>query len=224
MMTNCAEIAERIHRVCNGEQNYEPLLGKLEYPKQLVHAIVAGLLEYKDNVNMHEAIATVYAVEVFTKEADDAKIMQSLRRCHDNLGHPSNERLITMLKSANANSKTIKLAKGLTCPACRMKDGSRAHPVARVKHAWEFNQQIMCDTMEVDVIGRKLKLLNVVDAATAFQMVAPLWSGCTALNVRTCYRKYWKRWAGCPVRLLSDNGHEFDGEFRQGLEIDGTFY
>ena len=48
------------------------------------------------------------AVEVFSKETDEQKIMQALKRCHDNLGHPSNTRLIAMLRSANANEQTIK--------------------------------------------------------------------------------------------------------------------
>ena len=31
-----------------------------------------------------------------------------------------------------------------------------------------------------------------------YQMVAPLWHGCAASNVRSCYRKFWKGWAGIP--------------------------
>ena len=73
------------------------------------------------------------------------------------------------------------------------------------------------------MIGRKLKLLNIVDEATGYQTVAPLWHGAQASNVRSCYRKYWKRWAGCPRRVLADNGKEFEAEFAQGVESDGSF-
>ena len=79
------------------------------------------------------------------------------------------------------------------------------------------------DTLEVQVLNRTLKLLNIVDEATAFQVIAPLWSGATSANTRTCFRKYWKRWAGSPNRVLVDNGHEFEGVFKQGLEADGAF-
>ena len=116
----------------------------------------------------------MYIAEVFSKQVDEAKVISALKRCHDNLGHPSNARLVSLLKSANANETTIRLAKGLTCPMCRMKDSPPAKPVARIKKAWEFNQQIMIDTFEVEVLNRKLKLLNIVDEATAYQMVAPL--------------------------------------------------
>ena len=176
-------------------------------------------MEYQHDKDKEVAVATVYAVEVFSKETD----MAVLKRCHENLGHPSNVRLISMLRSANANDKTIQLAKGLTCPTCDSKRVPPSRPVAKERKAWEFNKQIMVDTFEVEVLGRKLKCLNVVDEATGYQMVAPLWHGCAASNVRSCYRKLWKRWAGCPLRVLSDNGKEFEGDFTRGLEIDGSF-
>ena len=165
----------------------------------------------------------MYAAEVFSKETDDKKIMAALRRCHENLGHPSNGRLSVMLKSAHASERTLQLAKGLTCPACDVKKQPASRPVAKERRAWEFNQQVMVDTFGVDVIGRKLKLLNIVDEATGYQTVAPLWHGAQASNVRSCYRKYWKRWAGCPRRVLADNGKEFEAEFAQGVESDGSF-
>ena len=168
-------------------------------------------MEYQHDKDKEVAVATVYAVEVFSKETD----MAVLKRCHENLGHPSNVRLISMLRSANANDKTIQLAKGLTCPTCDSKRVPPSRPVAKERKAWEFNKQIMVDTFEVEVLGRKLKCLNVVDEATGYQMVAPLWHGCAASNVRSCYRKLWKRWAGCPLRVLSDNGKELRG-FHQG--------
>ena len=238
IMTNCEEIKKRVEKRCNGKHDHEPVMGSVKtkhgwkrrselaqrYPKQLVNAILEGYLEWKRNRQTETMISTVYAAEVFSREVDESKIVSALKRCHDNLGHPSNTRLISMLKSANANETTIRLAKGLTCPTCRMKDRPLAKPVARIKRAWEFNQQIMIDTFEVEVMNRKLKMLNIVDEATAYQMVAPLWHGCTATNVRSCYRKCWKRWAGVPLRVLADNGREFDAEFLQGLEIDGSYH
>ena len=238
IMMNCEEIRQRVEKRCNGNHEHEPVFGSVKtkfgwkrrsemaqrYPKQLVHAILEGYVAWKQTKQTEALIATVYTAEVFSKQVDEAKVISALKRCHDNLGHPSNARLISMLKSANANETTIRLAKGLTCPMCRMKDSPPAKPVARLKKAWEFNQQIMIDTFEVEVLNRKLKLLNIVDEATAYQMVAPLWHGCTASNVRSCYRKCWKRWAGVPLRVLADNGREFDAEFLHGLEIDGSYH
>ena len=57
-------------------------------------------------------------------------------RCHENLGHPSNGRLITLLKAAHANELTLKLAKGLTCPTCKTHDPPLSHPISKEKRAW----------------------------------------------------------------------------------------
>ena len=66
-------------------------------------------------------------------------------------------------------------------------------------------------------------MLNVFDEATGFQVCIPLWRGKTAEGVRKAYRKSWKRWAGCPIRVLTDNGSEFDAEAQQGFELDGSY-
>ena len=238
IMTDCREIAERLSKLCDRTHEHEHVFGNVKtptgwkrrselaqrYPKEMVNAILAGFLEHEYNRQKEVAVSTVYAVEVFSKETDDKRIMAALRRCHENLGHPSNSRLMVMLKSANASERTLQLAKGLTCPACDVKKQPASRPVAKERRAWEFNQQIMVDTFEVDVLGRKLKMLNIVDEATGYQTVAPLWHGAHAPNVRSCYRKYWKRWAGCPRRVLADNGKEFEAEFAQGLDSDGSFY
>ena len=84
-----------------------------------------------------------------TENPGDEPRISALKRCHDNLGHPSHTRLISMLQSANASETTIRLAKELTCPMCRMKDNPPAKPVARIKKAWEFNLQIMIDEPKI---------------------------------------------------------------------------
>ena len=238
IMTNCAEIAERVGKTCSHDHEHEPIFGSVKtpvgwkrrselaqrYPRKLVHAILAGYLEYRENEKKKHVVSTVYAVEIFSKEKDPQRIMQAVKRCHENLEHPSNARLVAMLRSAHANEETIKIAKGLTCPACETRQVPASRPVAKERRAWEFNKQIMVDTFDVDVLGRNLKFLNVVDEATGYQMVAPMWHGKSSVNVRSCYRKYWKRWAGIPLRVLMDNGREFDQEFLHGLEYDGSYY
>ena len=160
IMTDCREIAERLSRLCDKTHEHEPILGNVKtpfgwkkrsevaqrYPKAMVNAILAGFLEYEYNKQKEVAVSTVYAVEVFSKETDDKKIMAALRRCHENLGHPSNGRLSVMLKSAHASERTLQLAKGLTCPACDVKKQPASRPVAKERRAWEFNQQVMVDT------------------------------------------------------------------------------
>ncbi|OLQ09519.1 Copia protein [Symbiodinium microadriaticum] len=51
----------------------------------------------------------------------------------------------------------------------------------------------------------------------------PLWKGATAENVAKAYRKGWTRWAGVPLKLFSDGGTEFDKEFQNALDVQGTY-
>ena len=99
----------------------------------------------------------------------------------------------------------------------------KAHHVTKLRKATEFNQQVCVDTFEQEVRDMKVHFLNIVDEATGFQMCVPLWKGMQAKHVRNAYRKNWKRWAGAPIRLFSDGGKEFEGEFEHGLTLDGTF-
>lgn len=140
----------------------------------------------------------MYAVEIFSKEKDPQRIMQAVKRCHENLGHPLNARLVATLSSVQANEETIKNTKGLTCPACESRQVPVSRPVTKKRRAWAFNKQIMVDRFDVDVLGRNLKFLNLVDKTTGYQMVAPMWHGKSSVNMRSCYRKYWKDGLGSP--------------------------
>ena len=117
IMTNSREIAERLNKRCNRMHEHEPIAGGVRtrfgwrkrnefaeyYSQKMVNEIIAGYLEYKYGREQEAAIATIFAIEVFSKEQDERKIMQTLKRCHENLGHPSNDRLIFLLKAARAN-------------------------------------------------------------------------------------------------------------------------
>lgn len=114
IITNCEEVAKRVQRLCDGSHDHEPIFGTVytadgwkkrselaqRYPKGLVNAIIAGYLEYHDNLMKQTVESSVFAVEAFNQEKDPSKITQILKRCHENLRHPSNQRLISMLRSA----------------------------------------------------------------------------------------------------------------------------
>ena len=167
----------------------------------------------------------VYTIDDLRVNGDESerKIMNVLRKCHENLGHPSPARLVMLLKSAHASDRVIKLARGLECETCSAVSKPKSHNVAKLRKATEFNQQVGVDTFELEVRNLKMHFLNIVDEATGFQLCTPLWKGMQAKHVRNAYRKTWKRWAGSPVRLFSDGGKQFEGEFEHGLSLDGTF-
>ena len=61
---------------------------------------------------------SVLVIEQLQDSHDERRIVQVLKRCHENLGHPFQARFIAMLKHARATDRCLKLAKGLQCPTC----------------------------------------------------------------------------------------------------------
>ena len=120
------------------------------------------------------------------KEPDPGGLLESVRRCHVSLGHPSKERLIHMLKSAGASDKAIQVAKDLRCSVCESRRPPESHKVAKARKPAEFfNAQSNMDTFELPIYQNKpLNMLNVYDEGTGLQVCIPLWKGKTAEQVR----------------------------------------
>ena len=70
---------------------------------------------------------------------------------------------------------------------------------------------------------RSVKCLNVVCHGTLFQMIIPLWSATTALDVRRAYREGWQRWARDPEQVVLDPaGENLHDIFLDPLELNSA--
>ena len=70
-----------------------------------------------------------------------------------------------------------------------------------------FNERVGLDILNLphwSDATRSVKSLNIVCHGTLFQMIIPLWSGTTALDVRRSYREGWQRWARDPKQVVLD--------------------
>ena len=190
MFTNCKSVAKRSKKTWL-------TANELKDPRCFQKDVSGGLLEYERSRDDVFVAHCVYTIESLRGADDDneRKIMVMLRRCHENLGHPSVARMTMLLRAAHASEKVIKLARGLTCETCKELSKPKSHHVSKVRRAVEFNQQICVDMLELEVRDSKFYFLNIVDEGTGFQMCVPLWKGMQAKNVRNAYRKGWKRWA-----------------------------
>ena len=156
--------------------------------------VVSGLLREREREREREERRetvvkhSVLMIEGLSDERPESHVMRILRRCHENLGHPSKAKVIAMLKTARATDRCLKLAKGLTCHACDQAERAKSHPVSRVESVRKFNQLVAMDTFEMQLPWRKLNLLNVVDCATRYQVVVPFWKGVDARRARVTYR------------------------------------
>ena len=216
---------------CSQDHEHERLEGKVKvggrwvnrtrlaqvYPKRLVDMFVRCMWKDKKS-KAHEVLASEALQE------DRTDLERSVRRCHVNLGHPSRERFLHMLKSAGASNKAIMYAKKLQCSVCETHKPYPSHAVSKHKRAEGFNQQLNLDTFQVPIFqGKNLNMLNMICEGTGLQICTPLWKGCNSKEIRSAYRKYWKRWAGSPMRVFTDGGTEFDGVVQSGFDEDVVY-
>ena len=87
----------------------------------------------------------------------------------------------------------------------------------------DFNERVGLDTLSLPHWSdgtRSVKCLNIVCHGTLYQMIIPLWSGTTALDVRLAYRGGWQRWARDPKQVVLDPaGENLHDIFLDPLEL-----
>eukprot|EP00435_Cladocopium_sp_Y103_P063185 s737_g24.t1 len=237
IMTNSKHVAEELCKTCDGHHGHQHVMGQVkldgkwmsrsqlaqEYHKGTVRALLRGFLRDMHEREQCHAVHCVLTVEAL-EQPDDKKVAMLLRRCHENLGHPSVPRFIGMLKAARATERCLQIAKSLKCATCEQFQGQKSHHVSKTTPIQHFNDIVAVDTFEVDLPQRKLKILNIIDLATHFQVCVPLWHGIEIRKTRKAYRRFWKRWAGPPRKLISDGGGEFGEEWTDALTRDGTIH
>ena len=231
VMPNCSELIEGLNVQCDHQHDHQSIEGKTRlegkwvnrsscaqvYPKQMVETMVGCIRRMKRRQEQE-----VFAVE--SLKSDNPDLKESVHRCHNNLGHPSQERFLHMLKVAGASEKAIQLAKEMKCSICLAKKTPQRHPVVGSRVAVGFNHHVCMDTFEVPIYQqKKIKMLNILCEGTGLQVCVPLWKGAEAKHVRSAYRKGWLRWAGVPKKVTTDGGTEFDAEMHEGLEYDGSY-
>ena len=68
-------------------------------------------------------------------EWDPQNLMQKLRTVHANLGHPSNQVMVRMLRDARASEALIQKAQTVDCPQCRQRGHARPHRTSQIPSA-----------------------------------------------------------------------------------------
>ena len=198
------------------------------YPEELCHEICKAIKSEVsgDGSRNDESFSGISdeALAVESLQGDDLKKTEEIvRRCHQNLGHPSKERFVEMLRAAGASDKTLMMAKRFKCGICEAQQGPKLQKVSKVRRTYEFNVGVCCDTFELQLNEKeKIHCLNMICEGTNFQVVVPLWKGIKAEETRKAYRRFWKGPFGSPLRVHTDGGSEFEGKFQEGLMLDGT--
>ena len=155
----------------------------------------------------------------------DDQIKSSLKKVHNNLGHPTNRNLIRVLRNAGGSDRALRLAGEFSCEIC----ANRQHPgpclPASAHQIVDFNHRVGIDVKLFPgwEENQKVKCLNIVDYASSFQVVVPFYEVETAQVLKDLFRLRWQSWAGVPVEVICDPARTNIADmFVDPLELQGV--
>ncbi|CAE7227655.1 RE2, partial [Symbiodinium sp. CCMP2592] len=137
-------------------------------------------------------------------------IATSLRRLHQNLGHPSTADFVRHLRLAGASREVLKGAKGLECQVCQRSEQPAIPKPAKIAPCYRFNEMVGTDLFYVhDSEGRRHQLLSIVDFSSAYHIVVPVQKKDT-VTLEKAFCESWVQIFGAPTTVAVDleNGLE----------------
>ncbi|CAE7487110.1 GIP, partial [Symbiodinium necroappetens] len=132
------------------------------------------------------------------------EVASSLRRLHQNLGHPAISDLTRHLRLAGAGPEVVAAAKNMTCEVCRRAQQGKSPKPATLPTTTSFNEIIGVDAFTVyDCQGKKLEMFSVYDYGTSYHIVGELPGHSTeAMEQALC--DLWTKVFGPPRTILVD--------------------
>ena len=161
---------------------------------------------------------------------DPQTIEKKLRTIHANLGHPSNQVLVRMLKDAKASPGIIQKAQQFQCPQCAQRGHAQPHRTSQVPHASRKWESVSVDTFwwhspHKDPKGNPQEHtvgISWLDEASDFHTAVIVRSGdkkqgnIKSAEFRDAFSKHWLRTLPKPESLRFDD----EGSFRDTGLID----
>ncbi|CAE7236343.1 Faim2, partial [Symbiodinium sp. KB8] len=128
----------------------------------------------------------------------------TLRRLHQNLGHPSNADLTRHLRLAGASEEVLKGSRSLTCETCRRCSGPKSPKPASEPKLLEFNDVVAVDMFfSFDIDKNKHKLLSMIDCASSYHVVVKV-PNQTGDTLEKTFLKHWIQVFGAPKIISLD--------------------
>ena len=202
-----------------------------KYTPEFVQAVIRSVPAFRT----HEVLClegpvhdVTHVHEVLVAEhegASDDEIKAVLMRLHKNLGHPSSQEFLRVLRHGQASSKSLELAAKLKCDFCESRKGPAVSMPASLSHVSVFGQKIGIDVKNLNGwrVNQKVKALNIVDYASNFQLMIPLFETETAGLLRQLLNERWFAWAGNPHELVIDPARTNLGKaLTEPCELEGT--
>ena len=150
----------------------------------------------------------------------------ALIRAHKNLGHPSPERLSSLLRQQGFRPEVARAALEFKCSVCDAHSQPKHSRPSVIRDDSDFNDRICVDGLKwTNNKGQNFHIYHIVDWSTNFHVakIAPNRSSTEAIQV---LGNAWFSWAGTPGAMLVDAGSEFNSqefsEFAQANNVKVT--
>ena len=161
-------------------------------------------MEEQAAIELNESLKGVYAAaDLKGEEVPDEAVVQSIRRTHANLGHPSKETFLRILRHGHASDKALKVARDFSCEICDAKKNPGSFRDASAKEKVPFPLeaiQLDCKEYPSWQTGKKVNMFNVIDEGSHYFQAARIKSHETSRDILRVYREGWLRWLSAPDR------------------------
>ena len=244
LLTTHVGFRGQLHRRCEGSHSHRTIGGRdtghsAHYPTAFGTAVFRALGEVRRLGEQESGTQEVLAVDRGDDVAEGQEIgapaitfcgkvnngvASTVRRIHQNLGHPPNRELVRHLRLSGANAAMIQAAQQLVCRSCERSTRAKPARVATPATYLDFNEWIAIDIVWLETAdheGANLPALNVVDLASTYQQVIPLKST-KAEHATKGLLEGWVAWAGPPKTILADLDSAFKGVFLEAMDRFGV--
>eukprot|EP00435_Cladocopium_sp_Y103_P045506 s941_g13.t1 len=188
-------------------------------PSLRSHEVLCLSGPFHDVSPLHEVLAAEH------DEASDESKKVVLMRLHKNLGHPSQQEFLRVLKHGQASARALELAAQFKCDLCESRKPPGVPNPAQTAQVTVFNHKIEIDVKSLNGwrVNQKVKALNIVDYASNFQLMLPFFEVETAAVLRQLLNERWFAWAGIPSEIVMDPARTNLGKaLSEPCELEGT--
>ena len=142
----------------------------------------------------------------------DEETKKAVRKAHRNLGHPSRESFVRMLRLGGTKPDAMRYARLWTCATCaQMKAPSMQRPAMVKKEVQDFNDTVSLDLLTVhDVNMNRYEVISIVDWGSRYH-VAAMMKDKTSGRAARKFCTHWINWVGAPRKVQMDQGGELQG-------------
>eukprot|EP00435_Cladocopium_sp_Y103_P017847 s883_g4.t1 len=172
-----------------------------------------------DTTDVHEVLVAEQA------EVSDSTLESVIKRLHNNLGHPSKNELLRVLRHGQASDRALTVASRFKCDQCEAQQRPKPANPAQTSQVTVFNQKIGIDVKSLNgwKVNQKVKALNIVDYASNFQLMIPFFEVETSSLLRRLLNERWLAWTGPPRELIMDPARTNLGRaLTEPCELEGT--